>query len=348
MNIEKYKAKHPYQHKSFKKSNFSEKDILTWIEFYLKNKGVIDAFKLDFNNLTSMTNLIYKTNELMKEFKIKQFIKRNFSKRYRILLNNESNKHIEEILLLQIDEKTLKEQLFSKLKAFKTTELMNIKLNNFIFSIKYFNRDIILKKIKDNKTEVVYDKNNILIIHVDSYEKSRVIGNLNWCITTRKEHFINYQNKEIGGHYFFTWDFNKTPLCKDSMIAYNAIPKINNEEMAGIVIATKFNKNNDSIRSEIHKKSDSIIINSFIMKKELTKYKNKISRIKDFELNNKNFESFYKSRNYNLVDLLDDMNIFYLLTNKYNKIKTLYSFNIILLIDKYVFSKMDKDRHNNF
>jgi hypothetical protein len=345
MNIEKYKSKHHYQYKSFKKNNFSEEDIFTWIEFYLKNKEIIDTFKIDFNNLTTMENLIYNANNLMKEFKIKQFTNRNFSNRYRSLLNNESNKLIAEILLLQIDEKTLREQLFSKLKACNTQDLMNIKLNNFIFSIKYFNRDIILKKINENKTQVVYDKNNVLIIHIDNYEKAKIMGNLNWCITTRKEHFINYQNKEIGGHYFFAWDFNKTPLCKDSMIAYNARPAIDRKGKSSIVIATKFNKNNDSIRREIHKKIDSIIINSFVMKIELDKYKSKISKIKNFEFNNKNFNLFYKSRNYDLVDLLDNMNIFYLLQNKYNKIKKLYNFNVILLIDKYLFSKIDKDRH---
>lgn len=348
MNIEKYKAKHPYQYKSFKKNNFSDKDILSWIEIYLKNKEIIDTFKLDFNNLIDLKSLISKINELMQEFKIKQFINKNFSNRYRMLLNSQSKIYIKEIVALQINDKLLKEQLFSKLKVFKTTELMNLRLNNFINLIKEFNRDIILRKIKENNIEVVYDKHNILTVHIDSYDKSRIMGNMNWCISRRKEHFINYQNKKIGGHYFFTWNFNKTPLCKDSMLAYNAIPSINYKEKSNIIIATKFNKDNESIRNETNKLMDSSVINSSVMNKENNKYQNKIETIHSFELKNKNFRDFYESRNYVLGDLLDDMKNFHVLKNKYNKIKRIYNFSVILFIDKYLFSKIDKDRHNKF
>lgn len=345
MNIQKFKNKHSYQYKSFKREGFSDTDINVWVVFYSKNKEVISDIKIDFNNLISIAELILYTKKLIEIKNIEKFINKNFSNRYRYLINDETYGYIKEIVDLKIDDSVLRSQLFSRIKAFKTKELFALRMKNFLSLIKDFDRSVIIKKVKENNVEIIFDKDDVLIVNIKTYYQSMVLGSLSWCISRGQDHFENYENKEIGGNYFFAWDFNKPPTCPESMVAYNTVPDMNDKMESRIKIVTKFNKNNDSIREIEDKKVDEIVMNNKVTMIEKTRFNEKIEELKNFEIENKNFKKFYRGRNFKPINLIEDFAMFYKLSNLYKKRKKIYKLSLILLIDKIIISRFDKQRN---
>ena len=71
-----------------------------------------------------------------------------------------------------------------------------------------------------HKTKVIYDKNNIVIIKVNSFSDCNFIfchSTINWCIANHECHWNDYVNKK-GHKQFFIIDFNKVngiPGTKD-------------------------------------------------------------------------------------------------------------------------------------
>lgn len=312
-----------------------------WAKLYYKNKEIINSLELDYNNVENIKCLIEYVNKKIEFRKVQQFINRNFSKRYRCLLNNQSKEYIQKIVKIDIDENILKTQFFSTLKAFKTTELINGRLKNFLNLIKEFDKKSVIKKLQDNNINIIHNKSNILIASIDSYYQARIIGNMNWCISRGAEHFDNYRNQSIGGQFFFVWNFNKTPVCSDSMLAYNAIPTIHNNQ-AKIVIATKFNKNNDSVKEQEDKYIDNIVINNHIMLERNKNFKKKLKIINKFENENKHFKKFYKNRNLTKTNLVDNKELFEILKNIFYRRRFVYKSKTVMVIDKLVISKIDK------
>jgi hypothetical protein len=344
MNIIKYKNKHPYQYKCLS-LKFTDEDILDWAHMYSCNKDIISTFNIDYSTIISLVDFKKETLSKVEDYKVKQFVRKNFSNRYKSLLNEISYSYIKEIYMMGINKDIIKDQLFTNIRAFSTTELMNIRLKNFINLLKEFNLDTILEKAKSHSIRVISNENNILILHIENHTQARIIGNYSWCITRAKDHFENYQNKQLGGQYFFVWDFNKDLGEDDSMMAYNVVPRIKNNKPC-MDIATKFSKNNASIKEKSHKKIDKKVINNTINEKELKKFTENFNSLDKFMKKNKSFEEFFKGRGFCLENMIDNKIMFLMLKKKYSKHQSLYKIKHMVLLDTYLFSLFDKYNSN--
>ena len=89
--------------------------------------------------------------------------------------------------------------------------------------IKKFINDALVEKYAWNKEdllsfaaintpncEVVYDKDNIVILQVHTYDESKTLcySRTSWCITTSNDQWINYVTRDNNKQYFF-FDFSK-------------------------------------------------------------------------------------------------------------------------------------------
>jgi hypothetical protein len=98
-------------------------------------------------------------------------------------------------------------KFLSRSASFKSPE--DIEAYYKILDIGVINkREHILGVIKSLKnTKVLYDKNNILVAQVGTYEDIKVLGNdCTWCIVQYNSSWINYT---AGGYQLIVWDFNK-------------------------------------------------------------------------------------------------------------------------------------------
>jgi ankyrin repeat protein len=105
-----------------------------------------------------------------------------------------------------------------------------------------------VESIKYNKDELVYKDDTTLILHIDSYERSRKLGSQHWCISTDKSMWGYYTggfNKQ-----YFIYDFSKSLSDKESMIGVTI-------EHTGNIYATHYKDdtkaNKQDIKSEYGK-----------------------------------------------------------------------------------------------
>lgn len=79
---------------------------------------------------------------------------------------------------------------------------------------KNFSMDSIKKKIKTNNLEnevqiVAQKENEILVLKIESYKASNILGTVEWCISTSKSTFHDYA--DYFSNQFFIYDFRKDP-----------------------------------------------------------------------------------------------------------------------------------------
>lgn len=98
----------------------------------------------------------------------------------------------------------------SKLSRYKTPE----ELKNYLASFIKFHKlgvsyDSIMEKVKSsNDLKVVYDKDEKLLVLVNSFEGLRLIGSPSWCIYDSKEQYANYTADNRNQYVFFNFDEN--------------------------------------------------------------------------------------------------------------------------------------------
>ena len=73
-----------------------------------------------------------------------------------------------------------------------------------------------VKSIKYSESELVYKDEHTLILHIKSYERSKLLGSSHWCISTDKSMWNDYVN-DFNKQYFI-YDFTKDIGDKHSMI----------------------------------------------------------------------------------------------------------------------------------
>ena len=106
---------------------------------------------------------------------------------------------------------TKKSNVYTKISSCKDIKNLEALMNNAITSTYSWNREDFLAFIANNAQDcsVVYDKDNIVVIRVTSYESSNRIAQTNtkWCIATSREQWNNYVVRENNKQYFM-FDFN--------------------------------------------------------------------------------------------------------------------------------------------
>lgn len=98
----------------------------------------------------------------------------------------------------------------SKLSRYKTPQDLKNYLTSFIkFHKLGVSYDSIMEKVKSsNDLKVVYDKDEKLLVLVNSFEGLRLIGSPSWCIYDSKEQYANYTADNRNQYVFFNFDEN--------------------------------------------------------------------------------------------------------------------------------------------
>lgn len=103
-------------------------------------------------------------------------------------------------------------------------------LNNALEESYEWNREDMLSFAQRNcpDTEVVYDKDNVVIIRVPSFESSSKLcgsGRTAWCLTRDKSYFQRYTAENDHAQQFFLFDFNKRENHDLAHVGFSVNPK---------------------------------------------------------------------------------------------------------------------------
>lgn len=189
----------------------------------LKNITEENIYDLGLNSIRGDGDpiIIEEMDDMIEEViliqKTKKIIQKSFSEKYRFLVNNKTFELMKQIVLLNVSSRELNKTLLNKIAKYSSTKNLNNDLNEYINKKIGWNLDNIIKDAKEKKCKIVYNKNNKIILKINTYENSVFFGSKQWCISYSKIMFNNYK-KSGNSDIFFIFDFNKDFKDKKSMI----------------------------------------------------------------------------------------------------------------------------------
>ena len=210
------------------------------METYIKNEDVLKGQKFnivdelngikknicedrnDFDNLCE--SLDDKMNKLVKEHKIKQYAHSIASNKYMHLYDETSYKIIKSIYDLEIESSLLQNDIGKKIAAFHTSDDFNLALKKLLDSYGEFTPDKIKAKALQCKAHIVYEDDNKIILDIDDFKQSQIMGSSSWCISREKHYFESYVGSR--NHQYFIYDFSKDSSDNKSIIGITLTPEI--------------------------------------------------------------------------------------------------------------------------
>ncbi len=237
--------------------DYNIKESLELFDKYIKNIDIFKNYNLNLKEFIINSKPKYykhkieaaedKLTEILLDNSVKQTIKGLTSSKNIHLFNEESHDLIKQIFNEKIKIETLNNFIGKKIARFKTSEDLNLALNQFINSFG-FSYEGIINKANDLGIDILSKDNNTVILKIDNFEQSSAIGSASWCICSSVTYFNSYTSNE--SKQYFIFDFNKD--------------KSSNESLIGITLDKEGNLNTAHLKNDEAIDSDTPEISSFL------------------------------------------------------------------------------------
>ena len=211
--------------KAFNKDNNIETTLDT-IDYFFKLEPVLKNKNFDLNKFKNQkSEFIYDyLMEIEKEHKIEKYAKSLLSNKYKHFITKNSLKLFKEIVELDIPKSHVQENIGKKLAVYHSEEEFEKGLRDYVNSINEFDKESVKLKSENQNSEIILEKDNILILKIKSFEASKKLGEgTSWCIS-RTESFFNNYVKSNNNHQYFVYDFSKDSKSRESRIGITIKP----------------------------------------------------------------------------------------------------------------------------
>lgn len=204
-------------------------------------------------------------NAIVKDHKVKQYAHSIASNKYMHLYDEKSYKIIEAIYDLKIESSVLQDNIGKKIAAYHTPEEFNSGLKALLNTFSDFTPEKIREKAAACKADIIVEDDNKIIIKIENFKQSKIMGSSSWCIARDEHYFKSY----VGdcNHQYFIYDFNKDSSDNESMIGITLSPEIECE--------AAHMKNDDDISNDKKLTLDNIAI---IVKNDRSWYEQELLR----------------------------------------------------------------------
>lgn len=197
-------------------------EILRASEFFVNNKEIIKSLPKQMGDYSSYHEIVMDINNIIDNRTIKKFVNKLSNKILKkLVLSEKPDKDtIKDMAdFLSINKQDQKEFLI-KSNRYNDTDTFFNDLHYFIDDIKKgFNKENLINLISSmdkNDIELLYNKNNFILVRVHTYYAASQIGSTAWCIVTDEQSFNNYTQD---GYQYFLFDFND-PEPNKKMLAF--------------------------------------------------------------------------------------------------------------------------------
>lgn len=163
-------------------------------------------------------------NAIVKNHKVKQYAHSIASNKYMHLYDEKSYKIIEAIYDLKIESSVLQDNIGKKIAAYHTPEEFNSGLKGLLNTFSDFTPEKIREKAAACKAEIIVEDDNKIIIKIEDFKQSKIMGSSSWCIARDEHYFKSYVGDY--NHQYFIYDFNKDSSDNESMIGITLSPEI--------------------------------------------------------------------------------------------------------------------------
>lgn len=162
-------------------------------------------------------------NEVVLAHKTNQYVNSILSNKYEYLLTPESRDMFKILYETGVSKQALQDYIGKKIAALKTPEEFLEYVTKVKDHFSGFSPDALSIKLDGNGIVPCYDKDGVVIFHVETFELSKKLGSASWCITRNDYHFNSYTDN--GSRQYFMYDFNKNESDTTSMIGFTLHPE---------------------------------------------------------------------------------------------------------------------------
>lgn len=207
------------------KENYAVERSLLVAENIFQNTQVLKNLNIDLIRLfenTTLEGIDDKISEIRYRHDVNKYSQKIISNKYKDLINESSLEIFKELYDIKIDHKEVQSKIGAKLAGFKTPSDFNQALQRLLNSFNNFDKYSFIEKSKGVNASVVVDVEDKLILKIDDFEASSILGSPSWCISRSENYFNDYtsDNKE----QFFVYDFSKKSKDNLSMIGITLHP----------------------------------------------------------------------------------------------------------------------------
>lgn len=203
-----------------KSNKFNIIDALQTMKEDINSKQYLEERKFD-DHCESLDD---EMNAIVKNHKVKQYAHSIASNKYMHLYDEKSYKIIEAIYDLKIESSVLQDNIGKKIAAYHTPEEFNSGLKGLLNTFSDFTPEKIREKAAACKADIIVEDDNKIIIKIEDFKQSKIMGSSSWCIARDEHYFKSY----VGdcNHQYFIYDFNKDSSDNESMIGITLSPEI--------------------------------------------------------------------------------------------------------------------------
>jgi cell division septum initiation protein DivIVA len=253
-----------------KSNKFNIIDALQTMKDDVNSKQYLEERKFD-DHCESLDD---EMNAIIKNHKVKQYAHSIASNKYMHLYDEKSYKIIEAIYDLKIESSVLQDNIGKKIAAYHTPAEFNTGLKSLLNTFSDFTPEKIREKALACKADIIVEDDNKIIIKIEDFKQSKIMGSSSWCIARDEHYFKSYVGDY--NHQYFIYDFNKDSSDNESMIGITLTPELDCEAAHA--------KNDDDVTNDKKLTVDNIAIivkhDSGWYQKELLKREKNAARLK--------------------------------------------------------------------
>lgn len=190
------------------------------IKSYFEHVNILKSHNFDFINELktshSFEDFDDKIHKIVRKHKIEQYANSIVSNKYKSLYSDKTYTLMEELYDLGISTHILQDMIGKKMASIKNTRSLNSALKSLISSLDGFDIENIKMKAAANNVKVLFETENYLVLEIDNFRQSKIMGSPSWCISRDNYHFDNYTNG--GKIQIFAYDFTLAPKDNKSIV----------------------------------------------------------------------------------------------------------------------------------
>jgi superoxide dismutase len=147
---------------------------------------------------------------------VKQYAHSISSNKYDHLYNDETYKIVENIYDMDLNKDIYQQNIGRKIAAYKTPEEFNSAIKSLYDSVNEFSSKATLAKANVAGIEIVVESEDLVILKIEKFEESKLMGSGSWCISRQETYFNSYTGNERDQYFIF--DYTKKAEDNGSMI----------------------------------------------------------------------------------------------------------------------------------
>lgn len=193
-------------------------DTFLKYEDILKNEKFDIIDKLRKSYFPDFEDLDDEMNKIVSDHKLKKFAHSITSNKYHHLYNELSYNILRELSNNNFDNQKLQNFIGKKIASFKTSEDFNSTLQKILDDYNSFELEKIKDKVQNAGATIVLENDKKIIIKIDDFEQSKILGSSSWCIVRHHQYFNSYTQE--GNTQYFMYDFKKDPKDNLSIVGF--------------------------------------------------------------------------------------------------------------------------------